>query len=203
MVSDFYFINNLGHKRRFYDGLYKKHIIYNEEMAGDTLDDILLNIKKENRADVILGGFCKMGQIFFDGSINYNIPIEYNEQKDMFNDLMDTGKRLAYITYYSGDNSDIGGIKRDIERLGEKLEVYSNIKAKGRHLAFRRDDVMEYGKMLYKFKDKNNIDTIVGVMSGALEPVFLAMNIFKEIEFIPIRYSYYAQSDKEVKRPKF
>lgn len=204
MVNKTYFVGSSLVPNKIYGGLGEKpHAIDNREIPENRLDKILSKIEREKSPGIILSGICKLGQVLFDGMLNDQNHKEFDEQRRTLDSLIDIGTKAAYETYFSDSDPDLDGIKHDIKEIEANLLKYSDSDAKDRHLAYRRMDILYFGKMIAKLAEKEDTDTLVAVMSGALEPTFVAKNIFSDSVVLPLRYSYYSRSDLYVRKPNF
>jgi hypoxanthine phosphoribosyltransferase len=181
-----------------------------------SLQYLLCKLEKEMNPLVFKEQLLAITQLYFDGLVevdkknhsgleNVIHPENWPEQEAILNALISSGK-IAIWQYHNSEEVDTNKIKNiilpfadGILKYGRKTEV-----AKLRHLSTTGYRLRNFTDALQKIVGTKIVDlaSIVCVASGGFEPSYLAANIAGLEKITAIRYSRYAQHDKQILVPR-
>ena len=202
--------------------IHKKDLrqVYEDHQTADRegykLEALLKNLEVCTNPLALREDICSIGQLYVDGIIGNDVQRiirsiyaspesleEWKEQKKIL-DAINLAGITAMGQFYSGEGINARQVRGIILPYASEIIKYgSSSLAKLRHMTPQIDRMQKFGQFLQKYPNAIvNIDSIVAVASGGLEPAYLVANAYGINDIAVPRYSSIGKRDSSVKLPK-
>lgn len=164
------------------------------------IPDLLREISRLTSPGKFKNAILELNQLYFEGLVESAKKGDWERQSATLEGLMN-GTGLALEGFYcAGRKMDFGGVREIILPLEKDLINYgSESFSTTRHLQESESEVAYWAEEMQQYL--GGVDTIVPIASGGFEPGILLSRFSRNVDLLPVRYSYCHRYDKKVRTP--
>jgi len=161
-----------------------------EEPYTKCVVNLLSDLEKKTNPKTFVDYLLGIFQLYIDGLCEtYLHPHFWIESGEILNQLLLNG-RDAVGSFYRGHGVDFEKVNEDFLHFSDQIISFSlNGRASFKDLDGQIDSVLYFGCKLGGFFSEIEVDTIVCIASGGLEPSLLAMDVLEKEDLFVLRCS--------------
>lgn len=149
--------------------------------------ELIDKINSASSPKEIKDAFFSVSQLYFDGLLNLGEDRKTKEMRELTETMINCAKSVVY-DFYIGDRGNIMNIKYPINEISQKIiTISSGENVRHRHLNGYDEAVASSCSDVAAELYEKNINTVVPILSGGLEPAMLLAHNLNVKNVSPIR----------------